>query len=288
MPPVGVSQTKRAATSKKAKPQARVRRTVQKRKAVIGSSKLLSVAKRMESAGKETVAVRHKAPEVLNGISAVVINLARRPDRWEKVQRSFAKNAPWLPLRRLDAVDGKAKPPPKREVTDTWSTARLADLFHWYKSTTIKMSPGERGCCGFHIEAWKIAAQARRPLLVIEDDAVALPTFTSSLATAVAEAPRDTGAIFLSSKDRGTTKKVGQVLMEPDFVWTTVGYLIWPKAARTLLAMLPLDMPVDNFLGWHIRSGVIKAFSVKPAGLRQAQGWNVGSDVPHSDDVAHR
>jgi len=270
-----------------AMPSSRVQRKIQKRKAVAVDSKLSKALKQADVAGKNTSDARPSAPESLRGISAVVINLARRPDRWQKAQRSFAKSAPWLQLERLDAVDGKAAPPLKREVTEKWSTARLASLFHWYKSATVPMSPGERGCCGSHIAAWKIAATRRRPLLVIEDDAVALATFTSSLSTAVAEAPRDTGLIFLSSKDRGWTKPAGEVLMEPDFVWTTVGYLIWPKAARTLLTMLPLDMPVDNFMAWHIKQGAIKTYSVKPAALRQAQTWNVGSDVSHSDDVAH-
>jgi len=268
-------------------PTVRVQRTIKKRKAVGGGSKLTKAFKVAQSAGKGPSDFLPPTPESLRGISAVVISLARRSDRWQKAQKSFAKSAPWLQLDRLDAVDGRAAPPRKKDVTDKWSTARLAELFPWYKSATIPMSPGERGCCGSHIAAWKIAAKRRRPLLVIEDDAVALATFTSSLSTAVAEAPRDTGLIFLSSKDRGTTKKAGDVLMEPDFVWTTVGYLIWPKAAQKLLTMLPLDMPVDNFMAWHIKQGAIKTFSVKPAALRQAQTWNVGSDVAHSDDVAY-
>merc|ERR1712232_344380 len=113
---------------------------------------------------------------------------------------------------------------------------------------TIPMSPGERGCCGSHVAAWQLAASRRRPLIVLEDDATSLPEFTETLTKAVAEAPRGTGMVFLSSKDRGTPKRVGEVLMQPEYVWTTVGYVIWPSAARTLLAMRPLDMPVDNFL----------------------------------------
>jgi len=283
----GKNQKRKMVASKLKSKKARVHHTSQKRKAVGGESKLTKALKTADVAERKVLDVRPPAPESLRGISAVVISLARRPDRWQKAQRSLAKSAPWLQVERLDAVDGKLAPPTKKEVTEKWSTARLAELFPWYKSATIAMSPGERGCCGSHIAAWKRAASQRRPLLVIEDDAVALASFTSSLSTAVAEAPRDTGLIFLTSKDRGTTKPAGEVLMEPDFVWTTVGYLIWPKAARTLLTMLPLDMPVDNFMAWHIKQGLIKTYSVKPAALRQAQTWNVGSDVSHSDDVAH-
>jgi len=223
----------------------------------------------------------------LQGLSAWVINLDRRTDRWEKVKSSLAKQAPWLKANRLSAVDGAAAPPPKSEVTQKWSTAPLAKLFHWYSPVTVKMSPGERGCCGSHINAWRLAAKSRRPVVVLEDDAVALPAFSSSIAQAVKEAPKGTGMVFLSSKDRGYPKRVGKVLMEPYYVWTTVGYLIWPATALQLLGMLPMDMPVDNFLASKIKDGTVKAFSVSPAAVRQSQTWNVGSDVPHSDDVAH-
>eukprot|EP00450_Noctiluca_scintillans_P003390 CAMPEP_0194483194 /NCGR_PEP_ID=MMETSP0253-20130528/4887_1 /TAXON_ID=2966 /ORGANISM="Noctiluca scintillans" /LENGTH=266 /DNA_ID=CAMNT_0039322833 /DNA_START=11 /DNA_END=811 /DNA_ORIENTATION=+ len=229
----------------------------------------------------------HQVPSEFKGISALVINLDSRPDRWAKVQRSFAKSAPWLCLQRLSACNGKMTPPANGDVTQKWSTQRLADIFSWYTSKTIPMSPGERGCCMSHVEAWKVVAKRKRPMLVIEDDAVALHTFTRVLSTALKEAPKSTGAIFLSSKDRGTVKRAGDVLMEPFYVWTTVGYLIWPAAARKLLSLRPLDMPVDNFMAWHIKEGDVTAFSVKPAALRQANTWNVGSDVPHSDDVAH-
>jgi len=268
-------------------PSTPVKRAVVKRKA---RSTLLAKAKAPTKAGAKQAKQLKKlprAPTCLEGVSAVVINLERRPDRWLKVRSSLATQAPWLPVRRLDAVDGAAAPPPKSEVTAKWSTARLATLFEWYKPVTVPMSPGERGCCGSHVVAWRMAAKSRRPLLVLEDDAVALKAFTCSLAQAVKEAPKDTGMIFLSSKDRGNRKRVGKVLMEPYYVWTTVGYIIWPATARQLLGMLPMDMPVDNFLAWHIKEGTVKAFSVCPAAVRQSQTWNVGSDVPHSDDVAH-
>jgi len=258
--------------------------------AVVGAAKGKRATAAVAAASPRSAGQPKKSkapPAPLVGIDAVAVNLAKRPDRWQKVLKSVTKQAPWLPLERLDAVDGRSNPPPVKEVTKKWSTGRLAELFHWYKKVTVNMSPGERGCCGSHIKAWKMAASRNKPLLVIEDDAVALPSFTASLTQAVREAPSDTGMIFLSSKDRGTTKPAGKVLMTPSFVWTTVGYLIWPSAAKKLLKMLPVDMPVDNFLAWHIKQGAIKAYSIKPAAVRQAQTWNVGSDVPHSDDVAY-
>merc|ERR1719230_1387584 len=236
---------------------------------------------------KRTKASKAATPSpAARGLNSVVINLKSRPDRWEGLKKSVDRNASWLKVQRIDAVDGRVKPPAEKDVKKKWSTGRLAKMFHWYKPKTIKMSPGERGCCASHLKAWRKCAASGKPLLVLEDDAVVLPTFTSTLNQALKEAPKDTGAIWITSKDRGTRKRVGKVLMKPTYVWTTVGYVIWPAAAKEFIKLLPMDMPVDNFMAWHIKEGTVKGFSVQPACVRQANTWNIGSDVPHSDDVA--
>ena len=167
----------------------------------------------------------------LRQLRAVVINLESRPDRFKALERTRKRNASWLTLRRLSAVDGRATSISEKDVVKSWSTARLAEMFHWYRSKKIKMSPGERGCCASHLKAWRQCARSGKPLLVLEDDAVILKSFTETLTQALKELPRDAGALWLTSKDRGTRKRVAKVLMKPHYLWTTVGYIIWPKAA---------------------------------------------------------
>ena len=48
--------------------------------------------------------------------------------------------------------------------------------------------------------------------------------------------------------------------MQPTYVWTTVGYVIWPSAAKTFTRLLPMDMPVDNFMAWEAREGRLNSF----------------------------
>lgn len=239
-----------------------------------------------KTVSKTAVIKRSSPSRAARELKGVCINLKSRPDRWLGLQKSMAKHAPWLRLQRTDAVDGRIAPPPVRDVVKRWNTARLAKLFHWYRPKMVKMSPGERGCCASHLKAWRICARSGKPLLVLEDDACLLPAFTASLSTAIAEAPAGTGALWLTSKDRGSRKRVGKALMQPTYLWTTVGYVIWPAAAKAFMKLLPMDMPVDNFMAWHIKEGTVKAFSVAPAAVRQSQTWNIGSDVPHSDDCA--
>jgi len=256
---------------------------VAKRKAVARRGQ--AMIKRVMKA-KKRPAAKATPSAALRRLKSVVINLKSRPDRWQGLQRSAERNAPWLKLERMDAVDGRVAPPPAKDVVKKWSTKRLAELFHWYREKTIPMSPGERGCCASHLKAWRKCAASGKPLLVLEDDAVILPTFTETLSKALRDAPKDIGALWITSKDRGTRKRVSEVLMEPHYVWTTVGYVIWPSAAKAFMKLLPMDMPVDNFMAWHIKEGVVKTYSLSPAAVRQAQTWNIGSDVPHSDDVA--
>lgn len=219
-------------------------------------------------------------------LRCVVINLKAREDRWLGVKKTAQKNAPWLNLERLDAVNGREHPPAEKDVCKTYSTLRLAKLFHWYRDRDVTMSGGERGCCASHLKAWRKCASSGEPLLVLEDDAVILPAFTTTLNRALREAPKDIGMLWLTKMDRGRRRRIGEVLMQPSFLWTTVGYVIWPKAARALIKLLPMDLPVDNFMAWHAKEGAVCAFSVQPSCVRQAAAWNVGSDVPHSDDVA--
>jgi len=135
----------------------------------------------------------------------------------------------------------------------------------------------------------------RHPLIVLEDDAVVLPQFREVLTQAAREleqregTPQAADVLWLCAKDRGRARRLeaGSVLMRPAFLWTTVGYVVYPSGARKLLSARPVDEPVDNFMARLVREGSLVGYSVRPGVVRQAQTWNVGSDVPHSDDVAH-
>lgn len=221
------------------------------------------------------------------GITAVVLNLKTRKDRMTKVTKELNKGAPCLNFTRLDAINGKADPPATTDVSVTWDTTHMADKVSVYKPMVLNMSVGERGCCASHLKAWRQAAEMDRPLVILEDDAVVLANFTETMEQAVKEATNDTSIIFLSNMDRGSPQFVSPLLQKPFWLWTTVGYVISPAGARQLLTMLPIDMPVDNWLAWYINQGKINAFALRTSVLKQAATWNVASDVAHSDDVAH-
>mmetsp|Transcript_53524 Transcript_53524/g.117481 ORF Transcript_53524/g.117481 Transcript_53524/m.117481 type:complete len:313 (+) Transcript_53524:17-955(+) len=226
---------------------------------------------------------------LLAQFQAVVINLDARPDRWLALQKKLHSKVPGLCVDRLSATDGRVAAIETNLVTGSWHTKQLATYCTWYKPVGLKMSGGERGCAHSHVRCWELAQKLRKPLVVLEDDAVPLPGFVNQLATAWKEAAGGYDIMFLTSKDRFTPKKIPgcKAIVSPAFAWTTVGYIVTPSGANKLLSMLPVDQPVDNFLAIAICEGRLKACSMRPSVVRQANTWNVGSDVPHSDDVAH-
>merc|ERR1712196_328701 len=97
--------------------------------------------------------------------------------------------------------------------------------------------------------------------------------------------PTDAHMLYLGySQAANWRREISQEVVESEYVWTTVGYIIWPVGARLLLAKLPIDQPVDNWLGQLCADGSLKAYCIRPKIIRQSEAWNCGSDIRHSDE----
>jgi GR25 family glycosyltransferase involved in LPS biosynthesis len=197
------------------------------------------------------------------------------------------------------AVDGRQTVIGENLVTQSWdSTENVVyqrirserkgwDDLHTYHERVLKLSPGERGCAASHIKAWQhcLATGSNEPLLVLEDDAAPMPDFGKILSRALAALPGDAHVLYLGySQAAHWRREVSPDLVESEYVWTTVGYMVWPAAARLLLSKLPVNQPVDNFMAQLCASGQLKAYCVRPKLIRQSDAWNCGSDIAHSDE----
>jgi GR25 family glycosyltransferase involved in LPS biosynthesis len=208
---------------------------------------------------------------------------------------------PGLLYTRFHATDGRQTVIPAEEVVHQWHTGRnvvyqklRAIRKGWndldsYAERELQLSGGERGCASSHIRAWRhCLEQARgtnKPLLVLEDDAAPTAEFWPSLQKAVAALPDDAHVLYLGySQAADWRRELSEELVESEYVWTTVGYIVWPEGARVLLSNLPVDQPVDNYMAALNASGDVKAYCVRPKVVRQAEPWNVNSDVAHSDE----
>merc|ERR1712048_74306 len=124
----------------------------------------------------------------------------------------------------------------------------------------------------------------RQPLIVFEDDALLKRQFLSRLRELETEEP---DVLYLGYTQAAPWRRtVGKVVREAEYLWTTVSYVLWPAGARKLLADLPVDQPVDNYMSSLMSSGKLRGFAVKPQVVKQAKPWNVDNDVSHSDDAA--
>lgn len=248
--------------------------------------------------GKQAPSGSAEAAEVAGGLpTTVVVNLARRPDRWKDIQRSLRtlEGGP-LKFERLEAVDGSSAIP-LDSVARTWSTARnwryVTRVFEGgkecgYMQKELDLTPGERGCAASHIVAWKRCAQASGPLMILEDDASPQKGFMRSLRKALADLQADPPDILYLGYTQASPwrRKISSLLREAEYLWTTVAYVLWPSGAQKLLAKLPIDQPVDNFMAGLMASRQLRGFAVFPCIVEQAKAWNVDNDVSHSDDAA--
>jgi len=255
----------------------------------------------------------------ITNLRTIVISLDRRPDRMQECADRLRQHCHGLNFERFDASDGKRDEISDTSCTRSWHTAKNVvyqkkrsmrkgwDDLASYAERSLQHSPGERGCSMSHIRAWRLCLEnasvaveaacasgasedqrrraAEQPLLVLEDDAAPTPEFVDRLQRAMEALPQDADVLYLGySQAADWRREVTSELVESEYVWTTVGYIVWPAGARKLLSALPVDQPVDNFMATLNAEGDLKAYCVRPKIIRQSDAWNVNSDVGHSDE----
>jgi GR25 family glycosyltransferase involved in LPS biosynthesis len=228
---------------------------------------------------------------------AIYINLPSRPDRRGRIVEQF--RAAGMPARRMQAQTGAETP--DWVVGRTWdSTLNSQFDTRTLPQPRLRMTPGERGCSMSHAMLWAMSAargDADPPILVLEDDVEfdpALPLHVQRL-VAVAEAafaPAERTLLLYLGADVAKWRSrlayrvgPGQTLREAEYLWQTSSYLLWPAAARALLAGLPLDAPVDNFISRLVVQRRLRALVVVPHLVGQTSPYRNG-DILHSSAFA--
>jgi len=225
----------------------------------------------------------------------IYVNLRTRKDRREHIERELQKAG--LRASRLDAATGDDTP--DSCVARTWdSTLNAAFDTKTCGHPCVVLSPGERGCAMSHRTLWELSASrpdTAPPLLILEDDAVLTSQCPALLlrllraihATWVNPASR-TLVLYLCAdvaKWSGQPLQIdpGLGLRESSYQWQTAAYLIWPPAARALLAGAhPIDCPVDVYMARATLHREVRSFLTQPQLARQAQPFQNG-DVLHSN-----
>nr|XP_033780957.1 procollagen galactosyltransferase 1 [Geotrypetes seraphini] len=221
-----------------------------------------------------------KVPDKMGLDEVFLINLKRRKDRRDRMLRALYKQQ--IACKIVNAVDGKAMNATQVDAMGIKMLPGYKDPYHGRPLTK-----GELGCFLSHHSIWKeIVERELEWSLVFEDDLrfeVFFKRRLLNLVHEVKEEKLDWDLIYIGRKRMQVDypeKAVPRIrnLVEADYSYWTLGYLISLQGARKLLAaeplskMLPVDEylpvmynkhPVDKYME-HFESRTLKAFSAEP------------------------
>ncbi|XP_072513270.1 procollagen galactosyltransferase 1 [Salminus brasiliensis] len=193
-----------------------------------------------------------KQPDKMGFDEVFMINLLRRSDRRERMLRTLWEQE--ISCKIINAVDGKAL---NASLIHTMGITMLPGYSDPYHGRPL--TKGELGCFLSHYNIWnEIVERSLKVSLVIEDDLRFEIFFKRRLQNLMQEVKTqglDWDLIYIGRKrmqvDR-PEKSVPNIhnLVEADYSYWTLGYMISLQGAKKLLRAEPLKkmLPVDEFL----------------------------------------
>ncbi|KAL1516582.1 hypothetical protein ABEB36_000479 [Hypothenemus hampei] len=178
----------------------------------------------------------------------LMINLKRRPDRRERMEKCFDELG--LEVEVFEAVDGKLL-----NQTFLETLTFMPEFKDPYHKRSMKL--GEIGCFLSHYNIWnQIVANNYEITFVLEDDIRFESFFISRLIKVMEEVLKFPnwdlvylGRKRLQDKDEPWVKGT-QFLVEPSYSYWTIGYVLSLNGAKKLIDAKPLTklVPVDEYL----------------------------------------
>ncbi|XP_057259463.1 procollagen galactosyltransferase 1 [Pezoporus wallicus] len=193
-----------------------------------------------------------KVPDKMGFDEVFLINLRRRAERRARMLRTLREQE--ISCKLVEAVDGRAMNSSEVQALGIRMLPGYRDPYHGRPLTK-----GELGCFLSHYRVWQeIAARGLRASLVFEDDLRFEIFFKRRLRTLMQELetqriPWD--LIYIGRKRMQLERPERPVpgvrnLVEADYSYWSLGYVLGLRGARKLLAAQPLAklLPVDEFL----------------------------------------
>lgn len=193
-----------------------------------------------------------RKPDKMGFDEVFMINLKRRGDRRERMLRALTEQE--IECKIIAAVDGKAMNISEIHALGIHMLPGYSDPYHGRPLTK-----GELGCFLSHYNIWKeIVDRGLKTSLILEDDLRFEIFFKRRLQNLLLELQSqslDWDLIYIGRKrmqvDR-PEKAVPNIrnLVEADYSYWTLGYMMSLQGARKLLKAQPLSkmLPVDEFL----------------------------------------
>ncbi|XP_061566902.1 procollagen galactosyltransferase 1 [Cololabis saira] len=198
------------------------------------------------------IPVPTKQPDKMGFDEVFMINLQRRTDRRERMLTALHEQE--IACKVTAAVDGKAMNVSEVQAMGIHMLPGYSDPYHGRPLTK-----GELGCFLSHYNIWKMVVErGLQTSLVIEDDLRFEVFFKRRLMNLMSEIDSeglDWDLIYIGRKRNQVDhpeKAVANIhnLVEADYSYWTLGYMISLQGAQKLLNAEPLKkmLPVDEFL----------------------------------------
>eukprot|EP00667_Euglena_gracilis_P012715 EG_transcript_13068 len=219
------------------------------------------------------------------------INLDRRMDRMKAMQvRAATARVRLVRHKAVNPAAGDVVEP--ADVCAEWDTTVNAMFDRSYMpGCQLKMTAGELGCAGSHVQLWKKAQSANLPFaMILEDDIEFQFSFDKFLLYYLARLPRDWDLMYLDHKHGYIPKRHNKNFYKAVYTWSTGAYVVSKQGYAKLLENLPVDGPVDNFLAKRCLNGTLNAYvpdltvTLGPIG---AAAQLCGQVLEHGSDIEH-
>jgi GR25 family glycosyltransferase involved in LPS biosynthesis len=195
----------------------------------------------------------------IQDIKVYVINLDRRQDRWNDVQKSL-KRAGFTNIERVSAIDGK--------LIDSNHLKQLVHPSVYPSLGKVRTkhedlgSVGAVGCYLSHYKVWKMIEESGQPSIIVEDDLVVHPSLNNFDVTKDTKQLEKYDFVLLASvlreffnlPIRSYFNSRGIIYPHHGMFFHLHFYYLTPRGASYfLMDALPMKYQVDSYMSFKIK-----------------------------------
>ncbi len=199
-----------------------------------------------------------------------VISLQKRSDRRE----FFIKTNKNINYQIIDAVDGS-------KISNSWLASNGFDVNKkWLDPIErTRLFHGEVGCFISHWKLWEECSKSDEPFIILEDDAIITDNF--SIDELYKQLEKGYNFIYLGWKEMAQSRPIDDKFVVPNYPYWTVGYVLTPQAAATLLDDKAKQniIPADEYLSLKMKELNPCAYGEFQHVVRQRSREECGTDV---------
>lgn len=220
----------------------------------------------------------------LQDLKVYVINLDRRPDRWETVQRSL-KRAGFMNIERVSAIDGKMIDSEQlKKIVHSSVYPSLGKIRNNHEDLG---SVGAVGCYLSHYKVWKMIEVSNEPSIVVEDDLLCHPLLNEYRLSKDATPLQKYDFVLLGAMLREAHRLPQQASKSTQGIYPYDGlffgthfYYLTPQGARYFSEdALPVKYQVDSYMAFKFSKDKSFRSAVHVPDMGSQSDLNMPTDI---------